>query len=51
MSLWQFAAAVRGYNQAQRGGREKPKPPSEARFDAMLEDYERLHGKGTGLGH
>jgi hypothetical protein len=51
MSLWQFTAAVRGYNKAQRGGQEKPNAPTEEQFDAMLAEYERRHGKGAGLGN
>jgi hypothetical protein len=38
MSLYQFAAAVDGYNAAQ-GGDQKPEPLSAAEFDDMLERH------------
>jgi hypothetical protein len=34
---WQFAAAVNGWNKSQ-GGEDKPDPPSEAEFEAMIEE-------------
>lgn len=35
MSLWQFAACVDGYNQA-NGGTTKPEPLTDAEFDRLL---------------
>jgi hypothetical protein len=39
MSLWQFAAAVDGWNKV-HGASQRPEPPSEAEFEAM----KRAHG-------
>jgi hypothetical protein len=35
-SIWQFAAAVDGWNKV-HGGETKPEAPSDAEFDAMIE--------------
>lgn len=43
LSLWQFAAAVDGWNRAQSGGADKPEPMTSAEFDELL--------KKNGLGH
>lgn len=37
-SLWEFACAVDGWNRA-HGGDDRPGPPSDAEFDAMMERF------------
>lgn len=44
LSLWQFAAAVDGWNRAQKGGGEKPDAMSDGEFDELLRQYEARHG-------
>lgn len=43
-SLWQFAAAVDGWNRA-HGPEESPEPPSPERFEQMVADHmkRRMH--------
>lgn len=35
MSIWQFGAAVEGYNAAHSTEDEKPEPPSDEEFEDM----------------
>jgi len=41
MTLWQFAAAVDGWNRT-HGGEEKPEPPTDEEFDEMLRRYDEV---------
>jgi hypothetical protein len=36
ISLWEFTAAVRGWNEAHKTGDEPPPPMSDERADAIL---------------
>jgi hypothetical protein len=46
-SLWQFAAAVDGWNRV-HGAEPKLEPPSDAEFDAMIDASAELEAKHYG---
>jgi hypothetical protein len=48
-SLWQFSAAVDGWNKA-HGGEPKPEAPSDAEFDEMLDQSAELEARGLNGG-
>ena len=43
MSLWEYHAAVAGWNKAQSG--DKPEPPTDEEFDQMVERSDDLDEK------
>ena len=49
-SIWQFAAAVDGWNRVHGGGEQKAEAPSDAEFDALL-DASAEHEARKGLRH
>lgn len=42
--MWQFAAAVDGWNKV-HGGEPKPEAPDDAEFEAMLEQSAELEAR------
>jgi hypothetical protein len=44
-SIWQFAAAVDGWNRV-HGAAPKPEPPTDAEFDAMVEASAEHEARG-----
>jgi hypothetical protein len=44
-SLWQFSAAVDGWNKT-HGGEPKPEPPTDAEFEIMLDQSAEIEARG-----
>jgi hypothetical protein len=43
MSLWEFSACVEGWRRAHSDEEEMPDPPSNEKFDEMIERHARIY--------